>query len=381
MGSGNMGSRREVLGIGAGMAALGLAPGLASRAFAADRKIGDAPADRKIGYAIVGLGYYATRQIMPNFAGCENARLVALVSGTPAKLEQYGSEYGIPPSHRYSYDQFDRIRDNPDIDAVYIVLPNSLHAEYSIRAAQAGKHVLCEKPMATSVAECQAMIAASRKAGKKLMIGYRSRFEPYNRLAIELARGGHVGPTRLITAEHGFPIQPGQWRLDKALSGGGSMMDIGIYSLNAARYLTGEEPVEVSAVESTDRSDPRFRTVEDRISFVLRFPSGIEANCISSYSSAHNGYRVIGTQGWIAMEPATPYVGQTMTIRKDGVTAPRTLPPPARNQFAGQLDHLAECILKGTTPIVAGEEGLADMRVIEAIYRSAAERRHIEMTT
>lgn len=364
-----MGSRREVLGgLGAGLALAGMGSG---RAWAAPRKIG---------YAVVGLGYYATRQIMPNFKGCEHSRLVALVSGTPAKLEQYGAEYGIPGTHRYSYADFDRIRDNPDIDAVYVVLPNSLHAEYTIRAAQAGKHVMCEKPMATSAAECEAMIAACQKAGKKLMIGYRSRFEPYNRLAIELARGGHVGPTRLITAEHGFPIQPGQWRLDKGLSGGGSMMDIGIYSLSAARYLTGEDPVEVSAIESTDRSDPRFRTVEDRITFALRFPSGIEANCISSYSSAHNGYRVIGTAGWIGLEPATSYEGQAMTIHKDGRTEARTLPSPVKNQFAGQLDHLSECILSGATPIVSGEEGLADLRVIEAIYRSAAERRHVSLS-
>ncbi|SEJ84157.1 glucose-fructose oxidoreductase [Sphingobium sp. AP50] len=360
-------SRREMMGgIGAGLALAGMA----GPAFAASRKVG---------YAIVGLGSYATRQIMPNFAGCDQAKLVALVSGTPAKLAQYGDQYGIPATHRYSYADFDRIRDNPDIDAVYVVLPNSLHAEYVIRAAQAGKHVMCEKPMAVSAVECEAMIAACTKAGKKLMIGYRSRFEPYNRLAIELARGGHVGPTRLITAEHGFSAQPNQWRLDKPLSGGGSLMDIGIYSLNAARYLTGEEPVEVSAVESTDRSDPRFATVEDRINFMLRFPSGIIANCISSYSSGHNGYRVIGTQGWIDMEPATPYSGQSMTIRKDGVTAPRTLPVPAKNQFAGQLDHLAECIQRGTTPIVPGEEGLADLRVIEAIYRSAAEGRSVRL--
>ena len=355
-------TRREVLGgAGAGM----MLAGMGTKANAA--------ASRKIGYAIVGLGSYATRQIMPNFAGCDYARIVALVSGTPAKLDKYGAEYGVAPTHRYSYADFDRIRDNPDIDAVYIVLPNSLHAEYAIRAAQAGKHVMCEKPMATSVAECQAMIAACRKAGTKLMIGYRSRFEPYNRLAIDLAQGGHVGPTRLITADHGFPIKPDQWRLDRPLSGGGSMMDIGIYSLNAARYLTGEEPVEVSAIESTDRSDPRFRTVEDRISFLLRFPSGIMANCISSYSSAHNSYRITGTQGWIGMDPATPYAGHAMTIRKDGVTSPRTLPAPAKNQFAAQLDHLAECIVKNQTPIVPGEEGLADLRVIEAIYKSAAE--------
>ena len=363
-------SRREMLvGLGAGVALAGMGAG---PAFAAPRK-------GKIGYAVVGLGSYATRQIMPNFAGCEHSRLVALVSGTPAKLEQYGVEYGIPATHRYSYADYDRIRDNPDIDAVYVVLPNAMHAEYSIRAAQAGKHVMCEKPMAVSVAECEAMIAACRKAGTKLMIGYRSRFEPYNRLAIELARSGHVGPTRMITADHGFPARPNQWRLDKPMSGGGSLMDIGIYSLNAARYLTGEEPVDVSAIESTDRSDPRFKTVEDRISFLLRFPSGIQANCISSYSSAHNAYRITGTEGWIEMEPATPYAGQTMRIRKDGEVTPRVLPAPAKNQFAGQLDHLAECILNNTTPIVAGEEGLADLRVIEAIYRSAAEGRTIKL--
>ncbi|WP_206377697.1 Gfo/Idh/MocA family protein [Sphingobium psychrophilum] len=363
-----IGSRREVMGgLGAGLMLASVGSGVSA-----------APT-RKIGYAIVGLGSYATRQIMPNFAGCEHARIVALVSGTPAKLDSYGAEYGIPKTHRYSYADFDRIRDNPDIDAVYIILPNSLHAEYAIRAAQAGKHVMCEKPMATSVADCQAMIAASRKAGKKLMIGYRSRFEPYNRLAIDLVRGGHVGPTRLITAEHGFPIKPDQWRLDKPLSGGGSMMDIGIYSLNAARYLTGEEPVEVTAVESTDRADPRFRTVEDRISFLLRFPSGVIADCISSYSTGHNSYRIHGTQGWIGMEPATPYAGQSMTIRKNGVTAPRTPPAPAKNQFAAQLDHLAECILTDKTPIVPGEEGLADMRVIEAIYQSAAQGRSVRI--
>jgi glucose-fructose oxidoreductase len=158
------------------------------------------------------------------------------------------------------------------------------------------------------------------------------------------------------------------------------MMDIGIYSLNAARYLAGEEPVEVSAIETTDKSDPRFATVEDKVSFLLRFPSGIQATCVSSYSSSHNGYRVIGTEGWIDLEPATNYEGQSMRIRKDGVTAPRVLPAPAKNQFAAQLDHLSECIVSNGTPIVGGEEGLADMRIIEAIYRSVAEHRPIKLT-
>ena len=362
-------NRRDVLiGMGAGLVAL---------------KTGGAAAQanstRKLGYAIVGLGSYATRQIMPQFANCAHSRLVALVSGTPEKLDRYGAEHGIPARSRYSYANFDTIRDNPDIDIVYVVLPNSLHAEYVVRAAQAGKHVMCEKPMATSVDEARTMIAACRKAKRLLMIGYRSRFEPYNRLAIELARDAHVGPTRIITAEHGFDAKPGQWRLDRPLSGGGSLMDIGIYSLNAARYLAGEEPVQVSAIESTDRTDPRFRTVEDRIDFMLRFPSGIIANCVSSYSSNHNGYRVIGTKGYIDMEPATPYEGQRMMIRKDGQTTPRVLTPTGPNQFVGQLDHLSECVKAGRTPIVPGEEGLADMRVIEAIYRAAREGRTVTL--
>jgi predicted dehydrogenase len=364
-----MTDRRSILG----SLGLGLAGAMATGTLKA------ASPRRPFGYAVVGLGSYATRQIMPNFKGCDHARLVALVSGTPEKLERYGAEYGIPPTHRYSYATFDTIRDNPDVDAVYVILPNAMHAEYTIRAAQAGKHVMCEKPMAVSVAEGESMIAACRRAGKRLMIGYRCRFEPHNQLAIELARGGHVGPTRLITAEHGFNARPNQWRLDRALSGGGSLMDIGIYSLNAARYLTGEEPVEVSAIEATDRNDPRFRTVEDRINFLLRFPSGIEAVCVSSYSSNHNAYRVTGTEGWIDMEPATPYEGHAMRIRRDGSTAPRTVPPARRNQFAAQLDHLAECVAAGTAPIVPGEEGLADLKVMAAIYRSAAERRHVAL--
>ncbi len=157
-------------------------------------------------------------------------------------------------------------------------------------------------------------------------------------------------------------------------------MDIGIYSLNAARYLAGEEPIEVSAMESTDKSDPRFRNVEDRIDWQMRFPSGLIANCVSSYSSGHNAFRVTGTKGWIGMEPATPYEGHRLFVRVGGKTEPRELPPAPKNQFVGQLDHLAECAVSGREPIVSGEEGLRDMRLIEAIYRSAREHRAIKLT-
>jgi predicted dehydrogenase len=363
-----IGTRRAVLGgIGAGFAtnALGMP------AWAQGR--------RKLGYAIVGLGNYATNQIMPRMQDCAFAELRGLVSGTPAKLEKFGAQYGIPGTHRYDYRNYDRIADNPDIDLVYVVLPNSMHAEYAIRALQAGKHVLCEKPMAVSSAEAEAMIAAAAKAKRKLMIGYRCHFEPYNLHAVALVKSGFVGRPTLITAEHGFHAQPGQWRLDRPLSGGGSLMDIGIYSLNAARYLAGEEPIAISAMESTDRGDPRFRNVEDRIDWQMRFPSGLIANCVSSYSSGHNAYRVTGTRGWVGMEPATPYAGHRMWVRQDGRTEAVTLPPAPGNQFVAQLDHLAEAVLTGIPLRAPGEGGLRDMRLIEAIYRSAREGRAIRL--
>lgn len=364
-------TRRDALiGIGAaaGMALLPACSVLAQ---------GDRP--KKLGYAIVGLGYYATQQIMPAFARCEHSRIAALVSGTPGKLAKYGAEYGVPETHRYSYATYDRLADNPDVDIVYVVLPVSMHAEYSIRASKAGKHVMCEKPMAVSSAECEAMIAAAARAGKKLMIGYRSRFEPHNVAAIDLCRREAMGPIRMIRTAHGFSIQPNQWRLDRKMAGGGSMMDIGIYSLQAARYLAGEEPVEVTAVESTDRGDPRFSTVEDRVDFTLRFPSGVLASCISSYSSGHNEARVIGGDGWIDLDPATPYGGHRLRSRIKGDERTVAVDTSGPDQFVGQLDHLSQCIKADRTPLVPGEEGLRDIRIVEAVYRSMREGRRVAL--
>jgi predicted dehydrogenase len=232
-------SRRRLLQFGA-LASAGLT---ATPTFAAQ------PADRKMGYAIMGLGTYAD-VILPRFAECRHSRVTALVSGSIEKARRYAAQYGVPDRGLYTYDTFDSIRDNPEVDIVYVILPNGLHHEYTLRAAAAGKHVMCEKPMANTAAEAEAMIAACRAADRKLMIGYRSHFEPNNREAIRVARSGELGALRIVTAETGFNIgDPTQWRLNRALAGGGSMMDIGIYSLQAARYLTGEEPVSVSAVE------------------------------------------------------------------------------------------------------------------------------------
>jgi predicted dehydrogenase len=267
------------------------------------------------------------------------------------------------------------------VEIVYVVLPVGMHAEYTIRAARAGKHVLCEKPMAGTVRECEEMIAACRQAGKKLMIGYRSRFEPHNQEAIRMAHAQELGPTRVIVADHGFPIgNPEQWRLKRELAGGGSLMDIGIYSVQAARYLSGEEPVEVAALEHTDRSDPRFREVEDTINFQLLFPSGVVANCVSTYSSPHNRYRLVGVRGWVDVEPATGYSGQSMRVQSGGRVEPRVPPNPELNQFVGQLDHMSECVLLDREPLVPGEEGLADLRVMTGIYEAARSGRTVTLT-
>ena len=341
-----------------------------------------APPGRKIGYAIVGLGGYGLGIIAPQFRNCQHSRLAALVSGDPAKARRVATEYGVPERNIYTYQNYDSIRDNPDIDVVYVCLPVSMHAEYTIRGAQAGKHVMCEKPMAVSSAECEAMIAACKKAGKKLMIGYRCHFEPNNLEAIRRARAGEIGKLRYFRSEHGFVAgNPSAWRLKKAMSGGGSLMDIGIYALNASRYMTGEEPVSVYATERTDRSDPRFREVEDMIEFELEFPSGVLGSCMSMYSANRNQILLMGDKGRIELEPATSYRGIQLRAgsgRGEEVTPP---PGPGATMWAGQLDHLAQCILQNREPIVAGEEGLRDIRIIEAIYQSARERRRIALRT
>jgi len=337
--------------------------------------------DRKLGYAIVGLGSYGLDVIIPQFANCAHSRLAAVVSGDPAKAHRVAAEHGLPERSIYSYESFDRIRDNPDVDIVYVCLPNSMHAEFVIRAARAGKHVMCEKPMAMSAAECVKMIAACKTANRKLMIGYRCHFEPFNLEAMRLARTGAAGKIRYVRSEHGF-IQgdPSRWRLKRALAGGGSLMDMGIYALQAARYMTGEEPVAVQAMESTDRTDPRFHEVEDQIDWQLLFPSGAIAACKSMYSANQNHIIAVGDKGRIELEPATRYDGNHMWTGRDGREHEITPPPgPARTQFAGQLDHLVECIASGREPIVSGEEGLRDMRIIDAIYRSAREGRRIQL--
>jgi len=367
--------RRFLERAGQGLAAASALGSMATRAFG--QQVPEPPG-RKVGWAVVGLGSLAINQILPAFAKCEKSKVVALVSGHPDKAAKLAARYGVSPKAIYNYQNYDTLKDNPEVDVIYVVLPNSMHAEYTIRGHQAGKHVLSEKPMANTPGDCQAMIDAARKAGKKLMVAYRCRYEPFNKEMIRMAREQELGPVKVIVADHGFNIgNPTQWRLKREFAGGGSLMDIGIYSLQAARYVTGEEPVEINAVTYTTPGDERFKEVEETINFQLRFPSGVLANCTSSYGYAgQNKYRVIATKGWFELEPATSYTGLRMKVRRNNATEDRDL--PQRDHFALEMDHLSECAMEGKEPLTPGEEGLRDVKLMMAIYEAARTGRTVK---
>jgi predicted dehydrogenase len=363
--------------VGQGLVAANLA-GTFLKSAAAELQVPDPPG-KKLGWAIVGLGSLSINQILPAFAKCEKSKVVALVSGHPDKANKLAQRYGVNPKNIYNYQNYDTIRDNPDVDIIYIVLPNGMHAEYTVRGFQAGKHVLSEKPMANTPADCQQMIDAGRKANRKLMVAYRCRYEPHNVEAIRMARQQELGPTKVILADHGFSIgDPTQWRLNRALAGGGSLMDIGIYSLNASRYLTGEEPTEINAMLYTTPGDVRFKEVEETINFQLRFPSGILANCTSSYGySGQNRYRVVTTKGWFELEPATNYNGLRMYVHHDNITEERVL--PVRDHFALEMDHLSSCVMENKDPLTPGEEGLRDLTIMMEIYEAARSGKTVKL--
>ena len=351
---------------------------IASTAMAKDKDVPLAPPDKqplglklpnpplkRAGYAIVGLGVLAVEEVLPAFALCERSKPVALVSGHPDKAKKVADSYGIDPKAVYTYDQFDALKDNPAVDVVYVILPNSLHAEYTVRGVKAGKHVLCEKPMAASVAECERMVAAAKAAKRKLMIAYRLRYEPFNTKAIELCRGGEIGKLKSITASHCQTTEAPNIRLSREL-GGGPAVDVGIYCLNACRYLTGEEPVEVTATAHQPADDPRFREVPESVLWTLKFPSGVVANCDCSFGTTKsNRYRVLGTDGYLELDPAFAYRGLGLRVSKGGKVSEYDL--QEANHFAKEMDHFSECVLDGKDPRTPGEEGLADMKVLAAI--------------
>lgn len=333
------------------------------------------PRPGSVGIAIIGLGDYALRQIMPRFAQSERTHIAALVSGSPDKLRQVGEAYGIPARARYTYENFAAIASNRAVEAVYIILPSGLHAEWTERAFVAGKHVLCEKPMALTSAEGERMIAASARANRKLMVAYRCHFEPYNRAAMDLAGRKALGDLRLIRTEHSYRIGPttpaSNWRVNRALGGRGPLEDYGIYGLQAALYLSGEMPERIGASAMRPAGDPRFAEIFAHVAAQLHFPSGTVAQIVTSYDSAGlNMVEARGTQGALMMRPATNYGGLSMTL-DTGRERRELTPGDPEIQFAGQLDHLAAAIRNGTPIITPGEMGLRDLRLMEAIYAAA----------
>ncbi|MEJ1097280.1 MULTISPECIES: Gfo/Idh/MocA family oxidoreductase [unclassified Pseudoxanthomonas] len=315
--------------------------------------------------ALMGLGSYAER-VAESMQSCKRAKVTGLISGTPSKLQEWGTKFGVPEKSRYNYENFDRIKDDPDIDAVYIITPNALHRDQAIRVAKAGKHVICEKPMAVNAKEGQEMIDACAKAGVKLLVGYRLHFEPKTLEIIRMRKAGDFGNISFFQGLSGFRIgDPNQWRLDKALAGGGSLMDIGIYAINGARYMVGEDPVWVTAQQT--KTDPvKFKEgVDETIQFQLGFPSGAVASCLSTYQMNHlDRFFMTGEKGFAELQPATGYGPIKGRTHKGELTQPH-----ATHQTI-QMDEMAGIILDGNKPVVPvdGEEGLKDLKIIDAIY-------------
>jgi predicted dehydrogenase len=366
---GGGGSRRRFLGQ---LAAAGGWLSMGGRVRAAGAP--DDKGTRPLGYAIVGLGKLSQDQLIPALKKTRACHLTALVSGHPDKAKRVAAANGVPEKNIYSYETFDRIADNPDVDIVYVVLPNAMHAEYTIRAARAGKHVYCEKPMAVSARECDEMIAACKKAGRQLGIGYRLHFEPYNLELARVARTRELGTVKFIDAIAGTLVtDPTQWRLDKKLSGGGSMVDIGIYALQAARYVTGEDPVTVSA-RQTITDAKKFKGIDETLIFSMTFPSGVVASCISTYAARVSRVDVVTEAGRFGLEPAL-YYHNIKGFRSDG----KPFAFPDIDQFAAEMDDFALAVRGGTPTRVPGEEGLRDVRIIEALYQSAATGRDVKL--
>ena len=341
------------------------------------------PDAQKLGIAVVGIGHLTVEQILPAFGESRSTKLVALVSGHRDKAEQVAQHHGVDAKRIYDYAGFDRIKDDPAIDAVYIVLPDNMHAEYTIRAAAAGKHVLCEKPMAPTPEDCEKMIAACKQADRKLMLAYRMQYEPHARWAMQAVRDRRFGKIRLIEGHNGQNAgDPSQWRLKKA-SGGGPLFDVGIYCLNTCRFLLGEEPSWVQAATSQPAGDPRFKEVEEGVVFQLGFPSGALGSFSCSFGTHESRrFRALGDKGgWVGMDPAFGYAGLKLEIEEvRGKELYReTVDLPQKQQFALELDHLAHCIRANVQPYTGGDEGLQDVRIMTAIYEAARTGKRVEL--
>ncbi|NNL03563.1 MAG: Gfo/Idh/MocA family oxidoreductase [Eudoraea sp.] len=328
--------------------------------------------------AIMGLGSYGTR-VAEAMQSCRKAKLVGVISGTPSKVTRWQSKYDIPDKNCYNYKNFDEIKDNPDIDAVYVITPNGLHCEFTLRVARAGKHVICEKPMGINAKEGQEMVDACKAANVKLLIGYRMHFEAKTLKIVGMRKNGEFGKIIFFQGQSGFIIgDPNQWRLNKKLSGGGAMMDIGIYSINGARYMIGEEPVWVTAQET--KNDPvKFKEgIDETIQFQMGFPGGAVASCLSTYAVNHlDRFYLAGLEGWAEMQPSTGYGPIKARTHKGELTDPHI------THQTVQMDEMAGIILENKQPVIPvdGEEGVKDMKIIDAIYKAVKTGKKIALTS
>jgi predicted dehydrogenase len=330
---------------------------------------------KKLNIALVGLGRYAGI-LADGLQESQYCQLAGIVTGHPAKAEAWKKQYDIPDSNIYNYENFDSIAKNKDIDVIYVVLPNSMHAEYTIRAAKAGKHVICEKPMATSVKDCEDMIQACKDANVQLAIGYRLHYEPYNLEIKRLGQEKVFGQVRLIESSLGYKTgDPTEWRLHKALSGGGPLMNVGIYCLQSSRYVTGEEPVSVTAQFGPVTDAELFKEVEASIFWQLEFPGGAVSNSSSTYNCGVDRFFASADEGQFELSPGISY-GPFK-----GKTSKGELHFPDINQQAAQMDGIGKLLLENhlLPSHITGEEGLKDMKIIEAIYEAARTGKKISL--
>jgi predicted dehydrogenase len=341
--------------------------GNGKRATASNGSGGAAPRSKVIRYAVIGLGYIAQIAILPAFAHAkQNSKLAALVSDDDEKLQKLGRRYGV--NLLCKYQDLDKLFTSGAIDAVYIALPNSMHREYAVSAAEAGLHVLCEKPMAVTANDCERMIESGQQHRVKLMIAYRLHFEPATLEVAQIAQSGKLGDLRFFTSQFSMQVAENNIRLKREM-GGGPLYDIGIYCINAARTVFAAEPVEVMATAVT-HNDPRFKEVPERVTAVMKFPHKQIASFTCSFGAADRSvYEVVGTKGSITVDPAYEYAeGLAYEMRVGERKSSRRF--RKGDQFAPELIHFSDCILGDRQPEPSGEEGLADVRIIEAIAKS-----------
>jgi len=370
-----MNSRRDFL---QKIAAATIAIPFASKDVLANKPLYEKPYDGPVlRVAIMGLGSYGTR-VAEAMRDCKMAKLVGVISGTPAKIKTWQSKYNIEEKNCYNYENFGDIKNNPDIDAVYVITPNGLHRDHVIRVAKAGKHAICEKPMAVNAEEGQDMIDACNKANVKLLVGYRMHFEAKTLDIIRMRKEGAFGKVLFFQGLSGFIIgDPTQWRLNRKLSGGGAMMDIGIYSINGSRYMIGEEPIWVTAQETKTNPEKFKEGIDETIQFQLGFPGGAVASCLSTYTLNNlDRFFLNGTEGFAEMQPSTGYGPIQGRTNKGELTQPHI------THQTVQMDEMAGIILLGKQPVVPvdGYEALKDLKIIDAIYAAVKTGKKIPLS-